>query len=89
MRPIFNVVLILDKDENVINKGKHIVWFHLLKYSDSLHDNIVYKIQIEKSNFIKIPASHVFVTISEFWFSGFSGFTVYKLTTTVTAFLTF
>ena len=51
MTPIFNVVLISDKDENAINKGKHVVSFHLSKYSDKLYGNIVYKIQIEMSNF--------------------------------------
>ena len=34
---IFNVVLISDKDENAINKGKHVVLFHLSKYSDKLY----------------------------------------------------
>ena len=78
--PIFNVIS--DKDENAINKGKHVVLFHLSKYSDKLYNNIVYKIQIEMSNFIKVPASLVFATISEF-----SRFTMYKLKTAVTAFL--
>ena len=87
MIPIFNVVLISDKDENAINKGKHVVLFHLSKYSDKLYGNIVYKIQIEMSNFIKVPASLVFAAISEFWFSGFSRHTIYKLITAVTAFL--
>ena len=87
MIPIFNVVLISDKDENAINKGKHVVLFHLSKYSDKLYGNIVYKIQIEMSNFIKVPASLVFAAISEFWFSGFSRFTMYKLTTAATAYL--
>ena len=35
-----------------INKDKHVVLFHLSKYSDKLYGNIVYKIQIEMSNFI-------------------------------------
>ena len=39
-----------DKDENVINNGKHVVLFHLLKYSDKLYGNIVYKMQIEMSS---------------------------------------
>ena len=30
MIPIFNVVLISDKDENVINNGKHFVLFHFI-----------------------------------------------------------
>ena len=87
MIPIFNVVFTSDKDENAINKGKHVVLFHLSKYSDKFYGNIVYKIEIETSTFIKVPASLVFATISEFWFSGFSRFTMYKLTTAVTAFL--
>ena len=41
--PIFNVVLISGKDENVI-------LFHLSKYSNKLYGNIVYKMQIEISN---------------------------------------
>ena len=44
--PIFNVVLISDKDENAINNGKHVALFHLSKYSDKLYGNIVYKVQI-------------------------------------------
>ena len=82
-----NFQLISDKDENAINKGKHFVLFHLSKYSDKLYGNIVYKLQIEMSNFIKVPASLVFATTSEFWFSRFSRFTMYKLTTAVTTFL--
>ena len=39
------------------------------------------------SNFNQVPASLVFASISEFRFSGFSRFTMYKLTTAVTAFL--
>ena len=35
----------------------------------------------------KVPASLVFAAISESWFSGFSRFAMYKLTTAVTAFL--
>ena len=66
MIPIFNGVLISDKDKNAINKGKHVVLFHLLKYFDKLYGNIVYKIQIEMSNFIKVPTSLVFAAISEF-----------------------
>ena len=64
--PIFNVVLMSDKDEKSINKGKNIVLFHLWKYSDKLYGNIVYKTQIEMSNFIKVPASLMFAAISEF-----------------------
>ena len=50
--PIFNVALMSDKDENAINNGRHIVWFLLSKYSDKLYRNIVYRTQIEMSNFI-------------------------------------
>ena len=64
--PIFNVVLMSDKDEKSINKGKNIVLFHLWKYSDKLYGNIVYKTQIEMSNFIKVQASLMFAAISEF-----------------------
>ena len=71
MIPLFNVVLISEKDENAINKGKHIILFHLWKYSDKLYDNIIYKIQTEISNFIKVPAPRVFAMVSEIWFSGF------------------
>ena len=35
--PIFKVVLISDKGENAINKGKQVVLFHLSKYSDKLY----------------------------------------------------
>ena len=41
--PIFNIVLISDKDENAI-------LFHLSKYSDKLCGNIVCKMQIPMSN---------------------------------------
>ena len=64
MIPIFNVVLISDKDENAINKGKHVVLFHLSKYSDKLYGNIVYKMQIEMSNFIQVPTLLLFAAIS-------------------------
>ena len=66
MIPIFNVVLIPDKDENAINNGKHVVLFLLSKYSDKLYGNIVYRTQIEMSNLIQVPASLVFAAISEF-----------------------
>ena len=49
--PIFNVVLISDKDENAINKDKHFVLFHLSKYSDKVYGNIIYKKQIENEEF--------------------------------------
>ena len=58
--------MISDKDENVINNGKHVVLFHLSKYSDKLYGNIVYKMQIGMSNFIQVSASLVFATISKF-----------------------
>ena len=64
--PIFNVILISDKDENAINNGKHVVLFHLSKYSDKLYGNIVDKMQIEISNLIQVLASLVFAAISEF-----------------------
>ena len=56
--PIFNIVLISDKDENAIN-GKHVALLHLSKYSDKLYGNIVYKMQFEMSNFIQVPTSLV------------------------------
>ena len=86
MIPIVNVVLISDKDENTINNGKHVVLFHLLKYSDKLYGNIVYKMHIEMSEFIQVLASLVFAAISEFWYLGFSRLTIYRLITAVTAF---
>ena len=88
MIPIFNVVLISDKDENAINKSKHVVWFHLSKYSDKVYGNAVFKIQIKMGNFIKKSNLIVFAATSEFWFSRFSRFTMYKLTAAVTGFLT-
>ena len=57
MIPLFNVVLVSDKDENAINKGKHVVLFRLSKYSEKFYGNIIYKIQIEMSNFIKVGLS--------------------------------
>ena len=59
-----------DKDENAINDGN---LFHLSKYSDIIYDNIVYKMRIERSNFIQVPASLVFAAILEFWFQNFLG----------------
>ena len=47
--------------------------FHLLELFDKLGGNIFYKMQIEMSNFIQVPASLVFGTISEFWISDFLG----------------
>ena len=44
--PIFNVVLISDKDENAINNGKHIL-FHLSKCFDKLYVNIVLKNELK------------------------------------------
>ena len=63
---IFNISLISDKDENAINKSKYVVLFYLSKYSDKLYGNIVFKIQIEMINFIKVPASLVFAPTPEF-----------------------
>ena len=34
--------------------------------TDTLYGNIVYKMQTEMSNFIQVPASLTFATISEF-----------------------
>ena len=65
MIPIFNVVLISDKDENAINNGKHVVLFLLSKYSDKLYGNIVYRTQMEMSNFIQVQALLVFQCRSE------------------------
>ena len=70
--PIFNV-LISDKDENVINNGKYVVLFHLSKYSNKLYGNIVYKIQIEMSNFIQVLASLVLPRFQNFDFRDFLG----------------
>ena len=66
MISFFNVVLISDEDENAINNGKHVVLFHVPKYSDKLYGNIAYKIQIEMSIFIQLLASLAFASISEF-----------------------
>ena len=64
MIAIFNVVLISEKYENAINNSKHVVLFHLSKYSDKLYGNIVYKMQIEMSNFIQVPTLLLFAAIS-------------------------
>ena len=45
---------------------KHVVLFHLSKYSDKLYGNIVYQMQIEMIDFIQVTASLVFAAISEF-----------------------
>ena len=42
MVPIFNLVLIWDKDENAISNGKHVL-FQLSKCSDRLYGNITLK----------------------------------------------
>ena len=42
--------------------------------------------QIQMGNFSQVPASLVFATISEFWFSGFSRHNKHKLITAVTTF---
>ena len=81
MIPIFNVVLISDKDENAINKGKHVALFHSSKYSDKLYGNIFVRYKLKRA------ISFVFAAISEIRSSGFSRFTMDKLTAAVTAFL--
>ena len=81
MIPVFNVVLISDKDENATDNGKHVVLIHLSKYSDKLYG------KVEMSNFTQVPASLVFAAISEFRFSGFSKLIIYKLIKATTAFL--
>ena len=58
--------MISDKDENATDKDKRVVLFHLSKYSDKLYGNIGYKIQIQMSNFIKVPVSLLFAPILEF-----------------------
>ena len=60
-----NIVLISDNDENAINNSKHTL-FHSSKCPDKLYGNIVYEMQIEMGNFIRVPASLVFSAISEF-----------------------
>ena len=87
MIPIFNVVLISNKDGNAINNSKHVVLFYSSKYSDELYGNNVYQMQIEMSNFFKVPTSLVFAASSEFWFSAYSRLTIYKFIAAVTAFL--
>ena len=98
MIPVFYVVLISDKDENTINNGKHFVLFYfrssrpeVLCKKGALRNfakfREKYLCQIQRSNFIEVPASLVFAAISAFWFSGFFWRTIYKLITVVTAFL--
>ena len=58
--------MISDNDKNAIDNGKHVVLFHLSKYSDKLYGNTVYQMQIEMINFIQVPASLVFAAISQF-----------------------
>ena len=70
MIPILNIVLILDKDTNAIDNGKHVL-FHLSKYSDKLYSNIVYIMRIEISNFIQVPALLVFVNFRILIFKNF------------------
>ena len=59
-------MMISDNDKNAIDNGKHVVLFHLSKYSDKLYGNTVYQMQIEMINFIQVPASLVFAAISQF-----------------------
>ena len=82
-----NVILISDKYGNAINNDKYVALFHLSKDFDKLYGNIVYKMQIEMSSFIQVPASLAFAAISEFWYLGFSRLTIYNLITTLTALL--
>ena len=56
MIQLFSVVLILDKDANAINYGKHVL-FHLSKYFDKIYGKFVCNMQIEMSNLIQVPAS--------------------------------
>ena len=48
------------------NNGKHVDLFHLSNYSDKVYGDIVYKMQVEMSNFIQVLASLLFAAISEF-----------------------
>ena len=43
--------------------------------------------KLKRGNFIQGPASRVFAAVSEYWFSGFSRLSIYKLITTVIALL--
>ena len=79
MIPVFNVGLISGKDAS--DNGKHVVLFHLSKYSDKLYGSV------EMSNFSQVPASLVFAVTSEFRFSGFSKLIICKLIKATTAFL--
>ena len=81
MIPVFNVVLISNKDENASDNGRHVVLFRLSKYSDKLYG------KVEMSNFSQVPVSLVFAAISEFRLSGFSKLIIYKLIKATTAFL--
>ena len=87
MISIFHVVLISDKDENAINNDKYAVLFHLSKYFNKLYGNIVYKMQLEMSSFIQVPASLALAAISEFCFSEFPRLNICNLITALTAFL--
>ena len=67
-----------DEDGNGMNNnGKHVDLFHLSNYSDKVYGDIVYKMQVEMSNFIQVLASLLLAAISEFWFSGFSRLTIF------------
>ena len=48
-----------------LGNGKHVVLFHLSKYSDKRYANIFYKMQTEMSNFIQVPVSLVFAATSK------------------------
>ena len=67
--PILNVILILDKDENAINNGKHVL-FHLSKCSIKL-----YKMQTEMGDFIQVPPSlHLRLYLPQFQIFDFQDF---------------
>ena len=64
--PIFHAVLISHENGNAINNGKQVVLFLLSKYSDKLYGIIVYRTQIEMSNFTQVSVSLVFAAILKF-----------------------
>ena len=70
---ILNGVLISDQDENTIDNGKHVALFHLSKYSDQLHGNIVFKIQIEMGNSFKHQLYLYFLQFQTFHLHHFLG----------------
>ena len=85
MIPIFNAILISDKDENAINNGKYVVLF---LYRKTLINFMVTLFIVRKLKWAKwVSASLVLAAIADFWFSGFSRFNIYELVTTAIAFL--